>query len=153
MSSLKVGAKKLWFIFIVVVFIAILSCYIAIYVIRIITYTRIEMIRHSDMSLLNSNVREELYDYYKDNGAYPNNLNILKEPLLKSIYPNKLPKGPNVMDYFDKIKYSTDGNSYNITWEAKQNKTIYIHKEEGQKGEPARTELYINGKLSERTKE
>ncbi|MGD0077552.1 MAG: hypothetical protein ABSB91_02875 [Sedimentisphaerales bacterium] len=102
---------------------------------------------HSHMSTLSAGISEELEDYYKRNDRYPENLQISRVSILKMMYPHKKPEGPNIMDYFNGFKYSTDGNSYNIIWEARHGDTIYTHKEEGLKGELPRTELYINGEL------
>jgi hypothetical protein len=127
-----------------------LSIYFAIHTLKTFLDLRDDINCHSDMSMLNAGIREELQKYYKKKGSYPESLQLIKETVLIGTYPSKIPEGPNAIDYFNEFIYSTDGNSYSVTYEAKHGETVYTHQEEGQKGGTPQTKLYINGKLFER---
>jgi len=142
--------RNIIIIFTATVVIATLFVYYAMPFLREMESTRKGIYVHSDMSMLNASIREELQEYYKKNAHYPDNLQILRNTILKRIYPHRIPEEPNVMDYFNEFKYSAYGISYNLTWEARHSNKTYTHKESGSKGELARTELYIDGKLLEK---
>ncbi len=153
MKTQRVGSTKVLVILTMISVVAALSIYFVIHFGKTMINLRNDINHHSDMSFLNSCISEELREHYKKNERYPENLQLLRESIFKKTYSHKLPEGPNVMDYFNEFKYSTDGNSYSITWEVKHGEITYTHKEEGQKGKLARSKLYINGKLIKRDKE
>ena len=42
---------------------------------------------HSDMSLMNAAITEGLRDYHDREGRYPNDLEVLSEPIVRGLYP------------------------------------------------------------------
>ena len=113
----------------------------------IISTLRTDLGRHSDMSLLNAGIREELKTYYEREGHYPENLDGLTPTIVKSCYLTSVPDRPKELEMLTHFQYSSDGTTYTIIWshENKHDGTVYTHKEYGRNGILENTELFING--------
>lgn len=101
----------------------------------------------SDMSELHAIIQTELQKYYKKNGSYPENLQLIRETVLNRHFVSKIPEKHKDGHLLNEFKYSTDGSSYIMILEV----VGYTHIYKAQKGEPARRELFINGRLVERS--
>lgn len=123
------------------------ALFAAYYGFGIISTLRTDLGRHSDMSLLNAVIREELRTYFKREGHYPENLDVLKPTIVKNCYLTNEPDRPKELEMLTHFQYSSDGITYTIIWshENKHDGTIYTHKEYGRNGILEKTELYING--------
>jgi hypothetical protein len=148
----KMSFKKILIILAMIAVSAILATFIVFPFFMRLENTRKDINIHSDMSFLNACIRENLQEFYKANDRYPENLQALRTSIAKKAFPNKLPDGPNVMDYFNNFHYSSDGNSYEVNYQAKQGTTQFFHKENAYRGEFPNSELYVDGKLTDKEK-
>lgn len=96
---------------------------------------------HSDMLYLRACIREDLQEYYKRNGSYPENLQLIWETILNSGFLSPVLEEHKDGHLLNEFKYSTDGSSYTMILEV----VGYTHIDKGQKGERAISELYRNG--------
>ena len=140
MKLTGIGSKK---VLIILVIIAIVAAFLELSFILLIIDEDVEY--DSLLSSVNIVISQELRGYYKKNGRYPENLQVLREWSPNSDYFRDN-KGRDLLNEF---KYSTDSNSYVMTREIWN----YMFREKGENGEMAQSEVYLNGKPLENDRE
>ncbi|MHC4158650.1 MAG: hypothetical protein ACYSSO_06185 [Planctomycetota bacterium] len=143
--------KAVWILAIVVLLILIGIFFLIVFVIPKFKSTTEQIRYHSDMSLLNSVIREQMKDYYDINGKYPQDLKELESDIIRSIYTSKAPENPKELKMLEEFVYVTDGIKYEISWDAAQGDKIYTHKEYAKNGKLYLSEMYLNGQLHSKT--
>jgi len=129
--------------------VAVMAVLIAVYCGVWIYATSTDIGLHSDMSLLNAVIRDELKRYFKREGRYPEDLDVLIPTIVKKCYVTSVPDRPKELEMLNHFKYSSDSITYTIIWtfEGKNSGAVYTHKEYGRNGTLEKTELYINGQI------
>ncbi|MCP4609050.1 MAG: hypothetical protein GY845_10105 [Planctomycetes bacterium] len=116
--------------------VAVITVLIAVYCGISLSASRSDMILLSDLSFLNAVIRTELSSYYKREGCYPENLDVLKETIIKNCYTTSVPEKPKELKLLNHFKYSSDGFTYTIIWSYKRkiDGTVWTYKEYGRNG-------------------
>ena len=125
--------------------VAVIAVLIAVYCGISLSASRSDMILLSDLSFLGTAFSGELMSYFKREGRYPENLDVLGPKVVKDCYttndPNQLKEELELLSHF---KYSSDGNTYTLIWsiERKHFGTVHIFKQYGKNGIMGKRENY-----------
>ena len=106
---------------------------------------------YSDMSLLDTALREELQKNYEKEGRYPDRVDVLAEAVVGTIHAGKVPEKPKELDPLPRFEYTTDGETCTMTWSmAWRRGRVDTYKDYGRHGTWITFECYTDGELGSR---
>ena len=105
----------------------------------------------SEMSFLNAAIREQLQQYFEQEGHYPDSLDMVTQSILENSYRKNADK-PKILSWLSCFHYSSTGDTYILTWSLNQHGNLWTDKEYGENGVFVKWESYVDGKLHQKGK-
>jgi hypothetical protein len=106
---------------------------------------------HSEMSFLNTAIREHLQQYFEQEDHYPDSLDMVTQSILETSY-RKNADQPKILSWLSCFHYSSTGDTYILTWSLNKHGNLWTKKEYGKNGAFVKWELYVDGKLHRKGK-
>lgn len=95
---------------------------------------------HSMMLQLRTCIKGDLQEHYKKIGSYPENLQLIRDPILNSMFGSHVPEKHKDGHLLNEFEYSTDGNSYTMILKVRRTRKTHTYIDKGHKGEPVHSE-------------
>ena len=141
--------KKKYEVITLIVIIVIGLSWVGIQIFKIMNKQAKETAYHSDMMFMNASIKEILQKHYNEYGSYPVDVNQFRDVVLISYYGNKskIPQHPPLLKLLEKFKYSSDGQSYEVSFELYRGIGLFFHRSIAVKGQLGETLTYVDGQL------